>query len=119
MKPLLPALVAIAALGGAVLALAIVLFVIVGSQFGVVALVTSAVAGGAVMGMANAPVTPFDLVIALQVGWALSSTLSAWSGGTMLLARILDRDPSVFRTWNLPWAAACFAIYAVYAFATI
>jgi hypothetical protein len=104
---------------GAALALAIVLFVIVGSQFGVVALVTSAVVGGAVMGMTVLPMTPFDLVIALQVGWAMSATLSAWSGGTMLLARILDRDPSVFRTWNLPWAAACFAIYAVYAFATI
>jgi hypothetical protein len=104
---------------GAPLALAIVLFVIVGAQFGVVAFVTSAVAGGAVMGMATLPMTPFDLVIALQVGWALSSTLSAWSGGTMLLARILGRDPSVFRAWNLPWAAACFALYAVYAFATI
>jgi hypothetical protein len=106
-----------AALPGPVLALAIVLFVIVGSQFGIVALVTSAVAGGAVLGMHAAPLSPLELVLALQVGWSLSATLSAYSGGSMLLARIIGRSPDLFRTWNLPWAAACFAIYGAALFA--
>jgi uncharacterized membrane protein len=100
---------------GLVLAMAIVLFVIVGSQFGVVAMVTSAIAGGAVLGMKEMPMTPLQLVMSLQVGWALSATLSAYSGGTMLMARIIERDPSVFRTWNLPWACVCFALFAAIA----
>lgn len=100
---------------GAVLSLAIVLFVVVGSQFGVVALVTSAIAGGAVMGMAQMPMTALDLVLSLQVGWCLSATLSAYSGGTMLMARIIDRDPSIFRRWNLPWAIVCYALFAAIA----
>jgi hypothetical protein len=100
---------------GAVLALAIVVFIVVGSQFGVVALVTSAIAGGAVMGMARMPMTPLELVLTLQVGWCLSATLSAYSGGTMLMARIIDRDPSIFRRWNLPWVAVCFVLYAAIA----
>jgi hypothetical protein len=100
---------------GAILALAIVLFIVIGSQFGVVALVTSAIAGGAVMGMARMPMTPLDLVLSLQVGWALSATLSAYSGGTMLMARIIERDPSIFRIWNMPWAIVCFALYAAIA----
>ncbi len=100
---------------GLVLTLAIVLFIIVGSQFGVVAMVTSAIAGGAVLGMRQAPLTPFELVLSLQVGWALSATLSAYSGGTMLMARIMERDPSIFRRWNLPWAAVCFAVFGAIA----
>ncbi len=100
---------------GAVLALAIVVFIVVGSQFGVVALVTSAIAGGAAMGMARMPMTPLDLVLTLQVGWCLSATLSAYSGGTMLMARIIDRDPSIFCRWNLPWVAVCFVLYAAIA----
>ncbi len=100
---------------GVVLALAIVLFVVIGSQFGVVALVTSAIAGGAVMGMAKMPMTPLELVLSLQVGWSISATLSAYSGGTMLMARIIDRDPSIFRRWNLPWAVVCFLLYATIA----
>ncbi len=100
---------------GVLLALAIVLFIVVGSQFGVVALVTSAIAGGAVMGMAKMPLTPLELVLSLQVGWSISATLSAYSGGTMLMARIIDRDPSIFRRWNMPWAVVCFLLYAAIA----
>jgi hypothetical protein len=67
------------------------------------------------MGMARMPMTPLELVLTLQVGWCLSATLSAYSGGTMLMARIIGRDPSVFRTWNMPWVAVCFVLYAAIA----
>lgn len=96
---------------GFILSMSIVLFVIVGSQFGIVALVTSAIAGGAVLGMRNMPLTPFELVVSLQVGWSLSATLSPYSGGTMLMARIMERDPSVFRRWSMPWAIVCFVLF--------
>ncbi|MBI1243517.1 MAG: hypothetical protein GC202_00795 [Alphaproteobacteria bacterium] len=100
---------------GFILAMTIVLFVVIGSQFGIVALVTSAIAGGAVMGMRHMPLTPFELVIALQVGWSLSATLSPYSGGTMLMARIMERDPSVFRRWSTPWAIVCFMLFGLIA----
>jgi len=100
-----------AALPAPALALAVVVFVILGSQLGVVPLVTSAVAGAAVLGMQASPLGALGLVLAIQVGWALSSTLSAYSGGSMILARIIGRNPGVFRTWNLPWVAACLLLY--------
>jgi hypothetical protein len=64
-------------------------------------------------GIDNAPVLVqhLGLVLAIQVGWALSATLSPYSGGSMILARILGRNPTVFRIWNQPWAAACLALY--------
>lgn len=105
------ALLDAAALPGPVLALAVVIFIIVGSQLGIVALVTSAVAGAAVLGMQASPLGALGLVLAIQVGWSLSATLSAYSGGSMILARILGRNPTVFRIWNLPWAAACLLLY--------
>ena len=105
------ALLDAAALPGPVLALAVVVFIIAGSQLGIVALVTSAVAGAAVLGMQASPLDALGLVLAIQVGWSLSATLSAYSGGSMILARILGRNPTVFRIWNLPWAAACLALY--------
>jgi hypothetical protein len=99
------------ALPGPVLALGIALFIIVGSQFGIVALITSAVAGAAVLGMQASPLSALGLVLAIQVGWALSATLSPYSGGSMILGRILGRNPAIFARWNLPWAAACLAAY--------
>jgi hypothetical protein len=98
------------------LSVGIVIFVIVGSQLGIVAMVTTAVAGAAVLGMRAAPLGAVELAISLQVGWALSAVLSAYSGGSMLLARIAHVDPSVFRRWNLPWASACLGIFAVFAY---
>lgn len=97
---------------GWALAVAIVLFVVAGGQIGIVAMVTTAIAGGAVLGMSASPLTPVALVLTLQVGWTLSAVLSAYSGGTMLLARIAEVSPVVTRRWNLPWAALCFGIYA-------
>lgn len=99
------------ALPGPVLALAIALFIIVGSQFGIVALITSAIAGGAVLGMQDSPLSALGLVLAIQVGWALSATLSPYSGGSMILGRILGRNPTIFARWNLPWAVVCLAAY--------
>jgi hypothetical protein len=99
-----------------VLAIGIAAFVIGGSQLGIVALVTSGIAGGAVLGMANSPLAPLTLALSIQIGWALSSVLSAYSGGTMLLARIVGVAPTSFRSWNLPWAATCFAVFGVAAY---
>jgi hypothetical protein len=82
-----------------------------------VALITSAIAGAAVLGMQASPLSALGLVLAIQVGWSLSATLSAYSGGSMLLARIIGRSPAMFRTWNLPWAAACFVLYGAVVFA--
>lgn len=98
------------------LAVGVAAFVIGGSQLGVVALVTSGIAGGAVLGMANSPLAPLALALSIQIGWALSSVLSAYSGGTMLLARIVGTRPTTFRRWNLPWAATCFALFGVAAY---
>ncbi|MBL8654771.1 MAG: hypothetical protein JNJ97_11230 [Alphaproteobacteria bacterium] len=101
---------------GWALSVAIVLFVVAGGQFGIVAMVTTAIAGGAVLGMAAPPLTPVALVMTLQVGWTLSAVLSAYSGGTMLLARIAEVSPAVTRRWNLPWAMLCFGFYTVLAY---
>jgi hypothetical protein len=79
-------------------------------------MVTSAIAGGAVLGMSASPLAPVALVLTLQVGWTLSAVLSAYSGGTMLLARIAEVSPTVTRRWNLPWAAVCFGVYAALAY---
>jgi hypothetical protein len=98
------------------LAIGVAAFVIGGSQLGIVALVTSGIAGGAVLGMANSPLAPLALALSIQIGWALSSVLSAYSGGTMLLARIVGVEPTAFRRWNLPWAATCFALFGVAAY---
>jgi hypothetical protein len=98
------------------LAIGVAAFVIGGSQLGIVALVTSGIAGGAVLGMANSPLAPLGLALSLQIGWAISSVLSAYSGGTMLLSRIVGVSPSVFRRWNLPWAASCFALFGLAAY---
>ncbi|MFM7345802.1 MAG: hypothetical protein ACKO1J_10605 [Tagaea sp.] len=98
------------------LAIGVAAFVIGGSQLGIVALVTSGIAGGAVLGMANSPLAPLGLALSLQIGWTISSVLSAYSGGTMLLSRIVGVSPSVFRRWNLPWAASCFALFALAAY---
>ncbi len=98
------------------LSVGIVLFIVAGGQIGVVAMVTSAIAGGAVLGMSASPLAPVALVLTLQVGWTLSAVLSAYSGGTMLLARIAEVSPTVTRRWNLPWAAVCFGVYAALAY---
>lgn len=98
------------------LSVGIVLFIVAGGQIGVVAMVTSAIAGGAVLGMSASPLAPVALVLTLQVGWTLSAVLSAYSGGTMLLARIAEVSPAVTRRWNLPWAAVCFGVYAALAY---
>lgn len=98
------------------LAIGVAAFVIGGSQLGIVALATSGIAGGAVLGMTNSPLAPLALALSIQIGWALSSVLSAYSGGTMLLARIAGAAPSEFRRWNLPWAATCFALFGVAAY---
>ncbi len=98
---------------GWALSVAIVLFIVAGGQFGIVAMVTTAIAGGAVLGMSASPLTPVALVLTLQVGWTLSAVLSAYSGGTMLLARIAEVSPAVTRRWNLPWAMLCFGFYTV------
>jgi hypothetical protein len=98
------------------LAIGVAALVIGGSQLGIVALVTSGIAGGAVLGMTNSPLAPLGLALSIQIGWALSSVLSAYSGGTMLLGRIVGVSPTVFRRWNLPWAATCFAVFGVAAY---
>jgi hypothetical protein len=98
------------------LAIGVAAFVIGGSQLGIVALVTSGIAGGAVLGMANSTLAPLSLALSIQIGWALSSVLSAYSGGTMLLSRIVGVEPALFRRWNLPWAATCFALFGVAAY---
>jgi len=41
----------------------------------------------------------------------LSATLSPYSGGSMILGRILGRNPTIFARWNLPWAVVCLAAY--------
>lgn len=99
-----------------VLALGVAALVIGGSQLGIVALVTSGIAGGAVLGMTNSPLAPLALALSLQIGWALSSVLSAYSGGTMLLSRIAGASPAEFRRWNLPWAATCFVLFGIAAY---
>ncbi len=101
---------------GWLLAAGIVLFVVAGGQVGVVALVTTAIAGGAVLGMGASPLSPVALALSLQIGWALSAALSAYSGGSMLLARIAEVSPVVTRRWNLPWATLCFGFYTVLAY---
>jgi hypothetical protein len=98
------------------LAIGVAAFVIGGSQFGIVSLVTSGIAGGAVLGMANSPLGLLGLALSIQVGWALSSVLSAYSGGMMLLSRIAGVAPAEFRRWNLPWAATCFALFGAAAY---
>lgn len=101
---------------GWALSVGIVLFVVAGGQFGIVAMVTTAIAGGAVLGMSVPSLSPIALVLTLQVGWTLSAVLSAYSGGSMLLARIAGVTPARTRRWNLPWAALCFGIYALLAY---
>ncbi len=56
---------------------------------------------------------PLALALALQMGWSLAAVTSPYSGGMLLLARVVGERPLMIQLWNLKYAAVCSALVAL------
>lgn len=106
------------ALPPALLVTGVFFLIFLPAQVGITPLVTTAVVGTALGQMSTSMVPPLALALSMQSAWSLSSCTSPFSGGALLLARIIGKSPFILQHWNASFAAACcglmVAIFAVW-----
>lgn len=95
-----------------VLATAIFVLVSGGALIGITPLVSVTVLGTVLGTIEPAPLPPLALAIALQSGWAMSSITSPFSGGSLILARVVGKGPFEFQRWNWAFGLTCTALMA-------
>lgn len=109
----LSALLSTLTLPPAVLAFGAFLLILLPAQIGVTPLVTATIVGSTIAQMNPVPLPPLALVLAMQAGWSLSSSTSPYTGGPLMLARLMGKKPAVIQQWNARYAAACALIIAI------
>lgn len=97
----------------AVIAIAAFALIVGFAQVGVTPLVAATLVGSTVMQMTPPPVPALALALAIQAGWALSSCSSPFTGGVLLLARLIGKRSFIFQRWNLFFTAACSALTVI------
>lgn len=105
----------LAAQGASPAWLAITVFaaIVLAAQLSISPIVAATIMGLAVAHLDPPVLPPLALALALQMGWSLAAVTSPYSGGMLLLARVVGERPLMIQLWNLKYAAVCSALVAL------
>jgi hypothetical protein len=96
-----------------VLAIAVFAAIVLAAQLSISPIVAATVMGLAVAHLDPPVMSAMALALALQLGWSLAAVTSPYSGGMLLLARVVDQKPLMIQLWNLKYAAVCSLLVAL------
>ena len=95
------------------LAIAVFAAIVLAAQLSISPIVGATIMGLAVANLDPPVLPPLALALALQTGWSLAAVTSPYSGGMLLLARVVGERPLSIQLWNLKYAAVCSALVAL------
>lgn len=97
----------------AMIASAAFLSLVLLAQIGITPLITATFIGTTITQMEPMPISPLAVGLAVQTAWSLASATSPFTGGSLVVARLIGKRPFVLQRWNLPYAAICAALAIV------